>query len=93
MPPPPDLDLLRGVSHTENSFSSPLAKSLGNFLLRRGIKVMLQVQFYLNRSPQWTLRRILLEFSNIFVKEHPRKASPVAFVQIKIKGFDLNSLF
>ena len=54
---------------------------------------MLQVQFYLNRSPQWTLRRILLEFSNIFAKEHPRKAAPVAFVQIKIKGFDLNSLF
>ena len=36
---------------------------------------------------------ILQDFRNIFLKDQLRKAASAAFLQIKIKGFDLKSLF
>ena len=46
------------------------------YLLRRLISITLQVQLYLNHSPQWIFfsQLILWEFRNIFLKEHLWKA-------------------
>ena len=45
--------LFRVVSCIESYFPQTLAKSLWDYPLRRVITVTLQVQLYLNHSPQW----------------------------------------